>query len=58
MFGSLVAWITYLIDSSWFAGAALTVLLMGLLIGGILLLTAGVRNLVQELWQFLHPRSH
>ena len=58
MFGSLVAWITYLIDSSWFAGAALTVLLMGLLIGGILLLTAAVRNLVQELWQFLHPRSH
>jgi hypothetical protein len=58
MFRSLVLWITYLIDSSWFAQAALTVLLMALLMGGILLLAAGVRNLIRDFWQFLHPHSH
>jgi hypothetical protein len=49
---------TYLIDSGWLAQAALTVILVGLLIGGILLLAVGVRDLARDVWHFLHPRSH
>jgi hypothetical protein len=55
---ALVLEMTYLIDSGWLAQAALTVILVGLLIGGILLLAVGVRDLARDVWHFLHPRSH
>jgi hypothetical protein len=55
---ALVLGMTYLIDSGWFAQACLTVVLIGLLIGGILLLTVGLRDLARDFWDFLHPRPH
>lgn len=49
---------SYLVDSGWFAQAGLTVILMGLLIGGILLIAMAVQGLARDLWHFLHPHSH
>jgi hypothetical protein len=54
---ALVLWLISF-DVAWFAQAALTVVLFVLLIGGILLLAVGFRDLARDFWHFLHARPH
>jgi hypothetical protein len=54
---ALVLWAAYLTDSGWLPEAALSLILVALLIGGILLLISGIKDLVRDFWHFLHPRS-
>ena len=55
---TLALYMVFRFDAAWFAQAALTVALFGLLIGGVLLLAAGVRDLARDFWHFLHARPH
>ncbi len=54
----VILWAALSADSPWFAQAGLTIILMLLLVGGILLLVFGTRDLIRELRHSLHAGSH
>jgi hypothetical protein len=55
--GMLVSSAVVSVNYDWFAQTGLTVTLIVLLIGGITILTVGVRDLLRDLWQW-HLQSH
>ena len=55
--GMLVSSAVVSINNDWFAETGLTVTLIVLLIGGIAILTIGVRDLLRDLWQW-HLQAH
>ncbi|HLH30540.1 MAG TPA: hypothetical protein VKY31_05020 [Terriglobia bacterium] len=54
---ALVLLVTFSVEGSWFAQTGLTVMLMLLLIGGVVVLLVGVRDLVRDLWHLYQGRN-